>query len=124
MRIVAVTKGFDASAPRAAYASGLSDIGENYPDELLAKAGEPRPEGTVWHMLGAIQRRRVKSLAPVVGCWQTVSREAEISSISRALSGGVGVHPDRHLRVSGRNGCTPEAAPLIVSMAAEITGSM
>ena len=50
-------------------------------DELLAKAVEPRPEGAVWHMLGAIQRRRVKALAPVVVCWQTVSRGVEIDGL-------------------------------------------
>src|SRR5580700_7343940 len=38
VRIVAVTKGFTASAVDAARRAGLYDIGENYADELLAKA--------------------------------------------------------------------------------------
>jgi len=117
VRIVAVTKGFDASAPRAAYAVGLLDIGENYPDELIAKATEPRPEGAVWHMLGAIQRRRVKALAPVVGCWQTVSREVEVASIAEHSPGAsVFIQIDTS-GAAGRNGCTPDVAPQIASAA-------
>jgi uncharacterized pyridoxal phosphate-containing UPF0001 family protein len=117
VRIVAVTKGFDGSAPEAAYAAGLLDIGENYPDELLAKAGEPRPEGAVWHMLGAIQRRRIKTLACVVGCWQTVSREVEISSLAEHSPGtSVFIQIDTS-GIAGRNGCTPDEAPSIVSAA-------
>jgi uncharacterized pyridoxal phosphate-containing UPF0001 family protein len=38
VRIVAVTKGFGADAVVAALAAGLTDIGENYADELVAKA--------------------------------------------------------------------------------------
>ena len=37
-----MTKGFDETAPAAASAVGLRDIGENYSDELLAKASSPR----------------------------------------------------------------------------------
>ena len=45
---MAVTKGFGADAVRAALAAGLTDIGENYADELVAKAaaswpGTPEP---------------------------------------------------------------------------------
>ncbi|MEI7622407.1 MAG: YggS family pyridoxal phosphate-dependent enzyme, partial [Actinomycetes bacterium] len=35
--IVAVTKGFGIDAPRAALAAGLTMLGENYAQELLAK---------------------------------------------------------------------------------------
>lgn len=54
VRIVAVTKGFGIEAVRAATAAGLTDIGENYADELVSKAGIwPRPptlrrSGTFW----------------------------------------------------------------------------
>ena len=34
-----MTKGFGADAVAAALAAGLADIGENYADELVAKAG-------------------------------------------------------------------------------------
>jgi PLP dependent protein len=125
VRIVAVTKGFDASAPGAAYAVGLRDIGENYPDELVSKALQvsteagPGSPGLVWHMLGAIQRRRVKTLAPVVGCWQTVSRTEEVSSIASHSPGAMVFVQVDTSGAAGRNGCTPQDAPRVVASARE-----
>lgn len=119
VRVVAVTKGFDNSAPDAAYAAGLLDIGENYPDELLAKAAAPRPADALWHMLGAIQRRRVKTLAGVVGCWQTVSRDAEVLSIAdHAPGAAVFIQVDTS-GLANRNGCTPEEAPRLAALAGQ-----
>ena len=100
MRIVAVTKGFDETAPAAAFAVGLRDVGENYPDELLAKAGSAHAPEVVWHMLGAIQRRKIKSLARVVGCWQTVSRTEEVATPRPPRPRGPGVRPGRHDRAA------------------------
>jgi PLP dependent protein len=117
VRVVAVTKGFDESAPRAAYEVGLEDIGENYPDEILSKGPEPRPSEAVWHMLGAIQRRRIKTLAALVGCWQTVSRDVEVRSIAEHAPGAsVFIQVDTS-DVAGRNGCIPDDAPGLVSLA-------
>jgi len=90
MRIVAVTKGFDASAPAAALAVGLQDVGENYADEFLSKAehffqaGAASAPHVVWHMLGAIQRRKVKELASVVGCCPGQSRSRLSPGTNRA----------------------------------------
>src|SRR5439155_9237961 len=54
VRIVAVTKGFGADAVAAARQAGLTDLGENYADELVAKW----EAGPRWHFLGAIQRNK------------------------------------------------------------------
>ena len=119
VRVVAVTKGFGASAPEAAWAVGLRDVGENYPDELVAKAQAPGPPGSVWHMLGTIQRRRIKVLAPLVGCWQSVSREVEVTSIAEhAPRAAVFIQVDTS-QIAGRNGCTPSETPRLVSFARE-----
>jgi PLP dependent protein len=67
VRVVAVTKGFGPEAVAAARDVGLTEIGENYSQELLAKA--PGPVGTSWHFLGKVQRNKVPSLAPVVHLW-------------------------------------------------------
>ncbi len=93
VRIVAVTKGFGADAVAAALAAGLTDVGENYADELVAKAGAladgaggglPAP---VWHYLGAVQRNKVARLAPLVSWWQAVSRVEEGRAIAGATRG-------------------------------------
>jgi hypothetical protein len=45
VRVVAVTKGFGSDAVRAAVAAGLADVGENYAQELAAKAEELAADG-------------------------------------------------------------------------------
>src|SRR4051794_8310496 len=66
--IVAVTKGFGPEAVEAAKAVGLLDVGENYAQELHAKADAV--EGMRWHFIGRLQRNKVKDLAPIVHLWQ------------------------------------------------------
>jgi hypothetical protein len=125
VRVVAVTKGFDASAVTAALAAGVEDIGENYATELTAKAAlvaSTRAGATVgagpgprWHFLGAVQRRRVRDLAPVVGVWQTLSREVEGEAIAgRAPGAGVLVEVDVS-GLPGRNGRPPATVPGLVA---------
>ena len=59
--IVAVTKTHGPEAARAAYESGLHDVGENKVQEALQKLR--RVEVPVrWHLIGHLQRNKVKSL--------------------------------------------------------------
>lgn len=125
--VVAVTKGFAASAVRAALACGLADIGENYADELLAKAAAAGEGVVAWHFLGAIQRRKVARLAPVVACWQSVSRVEEGRSI--AAHRPVPVFVEVALSdVAGRPGVAPEGVGALVGelrdMGIEVRGLM
>ncbi len=124
VRIVAVTKGFTSSAVDAARAAGLYDIGENYANEFLAKVAalsEPSsgaPE-TRWHFLGAVQRRQVRALAPVVSCWQTLCRVAEGETIARHAPGAAVLVEVETTAIPGRNGCAPsEVAALVASLRA------
>jgi uncharacterized pyridoxal phosphate-containing UPF0001 family protein len=75
-----------------------------------AEAG-PRPR---WHYLGAIQRRRVRHLAPVVGCWQTVARAVEGEAIARRAPGAALLVEIDTSGQPGRNGCPPAAVPELV----------
>ncbi len=113
--VVAVTKGFGRDAVDAALSAGLEDIGENYAGELLGKArdghaaGAPTSGVPRWHYLGAIQRRRVRQLAPVVSCWHTVCRLVEGQEIAvRAPGATVLVQVDT-TGSAARNGCAPGA---------------
>jgi PLP dependent protein len=122
VRVVAVTKGFGASAVEGARRAGLYDIGENYAAELIAKAApsdEPPPSPpTRWHYLGAVQRRRVRMLAPVVSCWQTVCRVSEGAAIASHAPGAQVLVEVETTGIPGRNGCTPEEVPdLVASLA-------
>ncbi len=61
VNIIAVTKTHGPEAVRAAYGSGLHDVGENKVQEALQKLR--RVEVPVrWHLIGHLQRNKVKSL--------------------------------------------------------------
>ena len=119
MRVVAVTKGFGPEAVVAAHAAGLHAIGENYADELVAKAAQLEEEAasapTQWHFLGAIQRNKVARLAPVVGVWQSVARAEEGARIARLAPGATVLVEIDTTGLPGRNGCAPDGAPALVS---------
>ncbi len=110
---MAVTKGFGPEAVAAARGAGLTDVGENYSQELLAKA--PGPPGTRWHFLGTVQRNKVRSLAPVVGVWQAVARLAEGERIARCAPGATVLVQVDCGGGPGRNGCGLEEAPGLVT---------
>lgn len=119
--VVAVTKGFEAEAGRAAIACGLVDLGENYAKELLSKAAaaEGWPVAPRWHFIGAIQRNKVRALAARVHLWHTVARAVEGEEIARwAPRAKVLVQVDL-LGRAGRNGCRPEA---VEDLVAALTG--
>lgn len=124
VRVVAVTKGFGVDAVRAALAAGVTDIGENYADELVAKAaevgggppGDHRPD-PVWHFLGAVQRNKVARLAPVVSWWQGVSRLVEGQAIARRRPGSTVLVELDLVGLPGRGGCPPDqVAPLVAAL--------
>ena len=112
VRIVAVTKGFGPDRVEAALAAGVVDIGENYADEVVAKArtvaaGE-RPVLPTWHFLGAVQRNKVARLAPVVGWWQGVSRIEEGRTIAHRRPGATVLVQVDVAGLPGRRGCGPD----------------
>ena len=114
MRVVAVTKGFGVEAVRAAVGAGLTDVGENYAAELEAKAGSlgggevgTGAASVCWHFLGTVQRNKVAALAPLVGLWQSVAREAEGARIARFRPGAPVLVQVDETGLPGRNGCAP-----------------
>jgi len=120
VRIVAVTKGFGASAVASALAAGLVDIGENYADELVEKArvaGSGRGDDPVpiWHFLGAVQRNKVARLAPVVTWWQGVSRIEEGRAIATRSPGSTVLAQIDLAGIPGRGGCPPDRVSDLVS---------
>ena len=89
VRLVAATKTVPAERVAEAVALGVTDVGENRAQELLAKA-DALAAGTsttgsdvCWHFLGRLQRNKVRSLAGTVAWWQSVDREALGVAIAR-----------------------------------------
>ena len=116
--LMAVTKGFGPGAVRTALAGGLTVVGENYADELVAKATAvaddpaPAPE---WHFLGSIQRNKVPRLAPLVACWQAVGRIEEGRAIASRHPGARVLVQVDVAGLPGRGGVPPGKVSGLVS---------
>jgi PLP dependent protein len=91
--LVAVAKLQPAAAVRAAVAAGVPDIGENYAQELDAKAAEV--DGARWHFIGRLQRNKarvlverdalVHSLDSLAAARALGRRAGEAGTVARAL---------------------------------------
>lgn len=86
VRLVAVTKGHAADAVEAVIAAGIEDCGENRVPELEEKVEAIGRERISWHMVGHLQRNKVRRTVPFADLIQSVdsirlarelSREAE-----------------------------------------------
>ncbi len=64
--LVAVTKRNAAGPIRALVKSGQVDLGENYPQELWAKAEELADVPVRWHLIGHLQSNKVKKTVSLV----------------------------------------------------------
>ena len=63
--LVAVTKTHPADVVRAAIQAGISDVGENRVQELEQKVGEVGRGAVRWHLIGHLQRNKVKTALPL-----------------------------------------------------------
>lgn len=111
--LVAVTKSFGRDAVVAARAAGLDDLAESYAQELIAK-GDAIGAGGRWHFVGAVQRRKVRALAPFVHLWQSVDRLAAGSEIARHAPGASVLVQVNVTGLADRNGCGWDEAPALV----------
>lgn len=65
VKLIAVSKRHSNETILQAYKLGISVFGENKPQELMAKHAE-LPKDIEWHMIGHLQRNKVKSIASFV----------------------------------------------------------
>jgi len=80
--LVAVSKTKPNSAIEEAYAAGHRDFGENKVQELCQKA-ETLPNDIRWHMIGHLQRNKVKYIAPFVHLIHGVDSERLLAEINK-----------------------------------------
>jgi PLP dependent protein len=137
VKLVAVTKGFGVDVARAALAAGLDDLGENYAQDLLAKADildEPAPEdGSMdpssgagssgprprWHFIGRLQRNKVRKLARHVALWQSVDRVALAAEIARFAPGAPVLVQVDLTGEATKGGCPPSGLGEVIAAAAD-----
>lgn len=128
--VLGVTKGFGSATVADALAAGLVDLGENYAQELQAKAaalavhpahpGEPQAQAQPaavsprWHFIGRLQRNKVASLAGLVSCWQSIDRVELAEAVAHRAPGA---HVMVQVNVSGeaqKGGVAPSLAAELV----------
>jgi len=66
IRLVAATKYVDASLTRPVAATGVLDLGESRPQEIWSKAPELTDLPIRWHLIGHLQRNKVRRTLPLV----------------------------------------------------------
>lgn len=106
--VVGVTKGFDAGTARAALDAGLAELGENYAQELVAKAQAlGPPSGARWQFIGRLQRNKVRQLAPFVHRYQSVDRAELVDELARRAPGARLLLQVATTGEPGKGGCPP-----------------
>lgn len=83
VRLMAVSKTRPAAAIRAALASGITDIGENYIQEATSKQTELAAESICWHCIGPIQSNKSRLVAEHFHWLHTVDRLKLAQRLSR-----------------------------------------
>lgn len=129
--IVAVTKTHGPDAARSAYEVGLHDVGENKVQEALKKMGEVEVP-VRWHLIGHLQRNKVKSLERFVLLHSLDSSRLADAVCSFGLERGRAVDALMELNLSGessKHGFTqsellPEAERLVSLPGIRIRGVM
>ena len=75
--LVVVSKYHTVEEIKEAYDAGVRDFGENRVQELVSKV-DKLPEDIRWHLIGSLQRNKVKYIAPFITSIQSIeSREVE-----------------------------------------------
>jgi pyridoxal phosphate enzyme (YggS family) len=85
--LCAVSKTHPAASVREAHAAGLRDFGENYVQELLAKAAELADLDIRWHYVGHLQRNKAKDVAGRVAMVHGVDSLALAEALDRRAAG-------------------------------------
>jgi pyridoxal phosphate enzyme (YggS family) len=81
-RLIAVTKTHPVELILEAYQAGLKTFGENKIQELLPKQ-EALPKDIEWHMIGHLQKNKVKQIAPFIHLIQSVDSEDLLKEINK-----------------------------------------
>lgn len=119
VRIVAVTKGHGPEACEAALANGLTDLGESYAQEMVAKAADPGLARARWHFIGGLQTGRVRSIAGLVNLWQSVDRPRLVTEIARWAPGARMLVQVALSDEPGKAGCPFVDVPALVVLAGD-----
>ncbi|MBT8767882.1 YggS family pyridoxal phosphate-dependent enzyme [Metapseudomonas boanensis] len=117
--LLAVSKTKPADAIREAYASGVTDFGENYLQEALTKQIELADLPLSWHFIGPIQSNKTKLIAEHFHWVHSVDRLKIAERLSAQRPTGLPpLNVCLQVNVSGeasKSGCAPEELPALAA---------
>ena len=117
VEIVAVTKTHGPEVVREAWEAGLRIVGENKVQEAAWK--QPQSvSGPAWHLIGHLQRNKVRAALELFSCFHCVDSVALIDRI-QTIAAEVGARPSILLEVNmsgerSKSGMRPDDAPAAV----------
>jgi PLP dependent protein len=126
VRIVAVTKGHPPDIVAAALAAGLTTLGENRIQELESKVQAVGRHAAEWHMIGHLQRNKVRGGIPLFDWIHSVDSLRLARTLStEAERVGLRVRGLLQVNVSGehtKGGFDPAAAVAALADLADLVG--
>lgn len=119
-KIIAVTKSLPVEAVVAAKEAGLHAVGENYAQELISKHGDLEDLKVEWHMIGEVQRNKVRKLSGLVSLWHSVDRLEVLEEIRKRDPLAKVLIQINPLEESGKGGSSLEDAAQLIEHGLEI----
>jgi PLP dependent protein len=99
VRLIAVSKTFDADHVRAAWAAGQRDFGENKVQEALQKIDQTADMEIKWHLIGHLQSNKARKAVGAFSCIHSVDsldllRKLDAAAIDNGTSPDVLIQLD------------------------------
>lgn len=125
VKLLAVSKGQPIEAVVGARELGIDEFGENYAQELAAKAGAladhrghkgdaQAPHQPTWHFIGQLQRNKVRQVAHAVTVWQSVDRLRVATEIAKRAPQARAFAQVNLAEDQAKAGCSFEELPALV----------
>ena len=117
VRVIAVTKGHGVGAVRAAAAAGLNEVGENRVQEALEKQDLLPDAAVVWHLVGTLQRNKVRHAVGRFALIHSVDRADLGAELDRRAASGSRQQVLVQVNCSGesqKGGVEPDALPALL----------
>jgi pyridoxal phosphate enzyme (YggS family) len=122
--LLAVSKTFPAAAVREVYAAGQRAFGENYVQELQAKAAELADLAITWHFIGPLQSNKTRIVAETAHWVHSIERLKIAERLSAQRPAQLPpLNVCVQVNVSGedsKSGCAPADAPALLRAVAAL----
>ena len=122
--LVAVTKYVDAATTQAVLETGCLDVGESRPQQLWDKAETLDDSAIRWHMIGHLQRNKVRRTLPYLSLLHSIDSERLLKTVDQAVEEGRTIDALLEVNVSGedaKHGFSPNEIAEIIDRYAEFS---